>query len=70
MRHERRACGCGQAGRRRSRAEVEALVAEYEASGVTCKAFCAGRGLSEATLEFSSVDRDLLAELIGILERA
>jgi hypothetical protein len=94
------------------------LVAEYEASGVTRKAFCAGRGLSEATLdlyrkraanatqpgrllavdvepaaarivpevqscacltvvlgngrriEFASVDRDLLADLIGILERA
>ncbi len=96
-------------------------MAEYEASGVTRKAFCAGRGLSEATLdlyrkragkaaqpsrllavevepaaarivpevqacprascltvvlgngrrlEFSSVDRDLLADLIGILERA
>ncbi len=96
-------------------------MAEYEASGVTRKAFCAGRGLSEATLdlyrkraanaaqrgrllavdvkpasarivpeaqacprsscltvvlgngrriEFASVDRDRLAELIGILERA
>ncbi len=41
----------GRRGRRRSRAEVEALVAEYEASGVTRKAFCAGRGLSEATLD-------------------
>jgi len=30
---------------------VEALVAEYEASGVTRKTFCAGRGLSEATLD-------------------
>jgi hypothetical protein len=27
------------------------LVAEYEASGMTRKAFCAGRGLSEATLD-------------------
>ncbi len=114
----------GRRGRGRSRAEVEALVAEYEASGVTRKAFCAGRGLSEATLdlyrkraanatqpgrllavdvnpvpariarmlpeaqactlascltvvlgngrriEFASLDRDMLAELIGILERA
>ncbi len=114
----------GRRGRRRSRAEVEALVAEYEASGLTRKAFCAGRGLSEATLdlyrkreanatqpgrllavdvnpvpariarmlpeaqactlasclivvlgngrriEFASVDRTLLADLIGILERA
>ena len=108
----------GRRGRRRSRAEVEALVAEYEASGVTRKAFCAGRGLSEATLdlyrkragkaaqpsrllavevepaparivpdvqscacltvvlgngrriEIASVDRDMLADLIGILERA
>jgi hypothetical protein len=41
----------GRRGQRRSRAEVEALVAEYEASGVTRKAFCAGRGLSEATLD-------------------
>ncbi len=108
----------GRRGRRRSRAEVEALVAEYEASGITRKAFCAGRGLSEATLdlyrkragqaaqpgrllavevkpaaarslpevpscacltvvlgngrriEFASLDRDMLAALIGILERA
>jgi hypothetical protein len=37
--------------RRRSRAEVEALVAEYAASGLSRKAFCAGRGLAVATLD-------------------
>lgn len=37
--------------RRRSRAEVEALVAEYGASGLSRKAFCAGRGLAVATLD-------------------
>jgi hypothetical protein len=105
--------------RRRSRAEVEALVAEYETSGLSRKAFCAGRGLAVATLDVyrrrvrrdaavprlvavelrperetaagtaaassgmavvlgngrrielgGRVDRELLAELIGIVERA
>lgn len=37
--------------RRRSRAEVEALVAEYAGSGLSRKAFCAGRGLAVATLD-------------------
>lgn len=37
--------------RRRSQAEAEQLVREYEASGVTRAAFCAGRGLSVAALD-------------------
>lgn len=37
--------------RRRSRAEAEQLVAEYEASGLTRQVFCAGRGLSVAALD-------------------
>lgn len=37
--------------RRRSRAEAEQLVAEFEASGLTRPAFCAGRGLSVAALD-------------------
>lgn len=37
--------------RRRSRAESEELVREFEASGLTRRAFCAGRGLSVATLD-------------------
>ena len=36
---------------RRSRAAVEALVSEYEASGLSRKAFCARRGLAVATLD-------------------
>ena len=36
--------------RRRSRAEVERLVAEYEASGLDRSAFCQQRGLSLSTL--------------------
>src|SRR5579863_8287299 len=36
---------------RRSRAELEALVAEYAASGLSRKAFCSGRGLAVATLD-------------------
>ena len=38
-------------GRRRSRAEAEQLVREYEASGLTRQAFCAGRGLSVTVLD-------------------
>jgi len=38
-------------GRRRSRAEVEQLVREYEASGLTRQAFCAGRELSVTSLD-------------------
>ena len=34
--------------RRRSRVEAEQLVREYESSGLTRQAFCAGRGLSVA----------------------
>jgi hypothetical protein len=37
--------------RRRNRAEVEQLVAEYESSGLTRKLFCAERGLSLGTLD-------------------
>jgi hypothetical protein len=36
--------------RRRSRAEVEQLVAEYEASGLSRTEFCRQRGLSLSTL--------------------
>lgn len=36
--------------RRRSRAEVEQLVAEYEASGMGRTAFCQQRGISLSTL--------------------
>ena len=38
-------------GRRRSRAEAEELVREYEASGLTRPAFCASRGLSVTALD-------------------
>jgi hypothetical protein len=37
--------------RRRSRAEVEALVSEFEASGLIRAAFCQQRGLSVGTLD-------------------
>ena len=37
--------------RRRSRAEAEQLVGEYESSGLTRQAFCAERGLSLAALD-------------------
>ena len=36
--------------RRRSRAEIQQLVAEYEASGLSRTAFCQQRGLSLSTL--------------------
>jgi hypothetical protein len=44
----------GEAGvvrRRRSRSEVAALVAEFEASGLTREAFCQPRGLAVGTLD-------------------
>ena len=41
----------GAVRRRRSRAEVEELVAEYEASGLTREAFCQQRDLSVGTLD-------------------
>lgn len=41
----------GVVGRRRSRAEVEALVAEFEASGLLRESFCEQRGLSVGTLD-------------------
>lgn len=37
--------------RRRSREEALWLVREYESSGLSRKAFCAGRGLAVATLD-------------------
>ena len=40
----------GKVKRRRSRAEIEQLVAEYEASGMGRTAFCQQRGLSLSTL--------------------
>jgi hypothetical protein len=36
--------------RRRSRTEIEELVAEYETSGLSCVEFCRKQGLSLATL--------------------
>ena len=41
----------GEVRRRRSRAEAEALVAEFEASGLRREAFCHQRGLSVGTLD-------------------
>ena len=41
----------GTVRRRRSRVEVEKLVAEYEASGLTRDGFCQQRGLSVAALD-------------------
>jgi len=41
----------GVVRRRRSRVEVEKLVAEYEASGLRRDAFCQQRGLSVAALD-------------------
>jgi hypothetical protein len=41
----------GVVRRRRSRAEVEALVAEFEASGLMREAFCQQRGLAVGTLD-------------------
>lgn len=36
---------------RRSRAEADRLVSEYEQSGLTRQQFCAGHGISKATLD-------------------
>jgi hypothetical protein len=41
----------GVVRRRRSQAEAEALVAEFEASGLLREAFCAQRGLAVGTLD-------------------
>ncbi len=41
----------GVVRRRRSRAEVEGLVAEFEASGLIREAFCQQRGLAVGTLD-------------------
>jgi hypothetical protein len=41
----------GVVQRRRSGAEVEALVGEFEASGLTRAAFCVQRGVALATLD-------------------
>ncbi|MGB9203803.1 MAG: hypothetical protein WCB94_07465 [Terriglobales bacterium] len=43
--------GLVQRRRRRSREEAEQLVREYESSGLTRQAFCAGRGMSMTTLD-------------------
>ena len=43
--------GLVQRRRRRSRVEAEQLVREYESSGLTREAFCAGRGLTVAALD-------------------
>ena len=39
------------AARRRSRAEVDQLVAEFEASGLSRREFCQSRGLNVSTLD-------------------
>ena len=41
----------GVVRRRRSRAEIEALVAEFASSGLKREAFCRQRGLAVATLD-------------------
>ena len=41
----------GVGRRRRTQAEVEALVAEFEASGLMREAFCGQRGLAVGTLD-------------------
>ncbi len=41
----------GGVGRRRSQAEVNGLIAEYEASGLTRQEFCGKHGLALATLD-------------------
>jgi hypothetical protein len=41
----------GEVRRRRSRAEAEAVVAEFEASGLMREAFCQQRGLAVGTLD-------------------
>ena len=41
----------GVVGRRRGRAEAEALVSEFEASGLKRETFCQQRGLSVGTLD-------------------
>jgi hypothetical protein len=41
----------GSVGKRRSRVEVEKLVAEYEASGLTREGFCQQRELSVTVLD-------------------
>ena len=41
----------GGVGRRRSRAEVDQLVAEYEARGLTRQEYCGKHGLALATLD-------------------
>jgi hypothetical protein len=43
--------GLEKGHRRRSRAESEQLVGEYEASGLTRQAFCAERGVSVTSLD-------------------
>lgn len=50
--------------RRRSRAEAEQLVAEYECSGLTRKTFCLRRGVSVAALDkYRRVHREPTAQV-------
>jgi hypothetical protein len=51
-----------QVGRRRSRAEVDRLVAEHEASGLTLREFCSKHGLGLSTLSRYRKGRQLKAE--------
>lgn len=51
-----------QAGRRRSRAEVDRLLAEHEASGLTLREFCSKHGLGLSTLSRYRQRRQLKAE--------
>jgi hypothetical protein len=64
------------AGRRRSQAEVEGLVRDFEQSGLKRKAFCEARGLAVHTLDYyrhlertrraaTPADELLPVELIG-----
>ena len=54
--------------RRRSRAEAAQLVAEYETSGLTRKAFCLRRGVSVAALDkYRRIHRQPTAQAAGRL---
>ena len=54
--------------RRRSRAEAAQLVAEYETSGLTRKAFCTQRGVSVAALDkYRRIHRQPTAQAPGRL---
>jgi hypothetical protein len=54
--------------RRRSRAEAEQLVAEYETSGLARRAFCTQRGVSVAALDkYRRIHRQPTAQAAGRL---